>query len=192
MFQQTPIFSDVARYFAYPVAQSGTVNSVSITVANSTQFGYITLKPQNYFIATALKCTTNYDNVGLVIATANSNAILPLAFVPNNFTLKIERQDGNNYSNKPMSQAEICSSGYWAGKSAFPLPCAYGPRSNFTFTFVDTTGLFLLTATSGGTAVPLNIKMFLEGYHVPIDQWARFCNVFPEFAAVFGGEGQAS
>lgn len=185
MFQQTPIFSDVARWFAYPVAQTGTQQNVLISVANSTQFGYITLKPQNYFVATALRCTTNYDNAGPVVATANSNAILPRSFVPNCFTVSIERMNGNKYSNNPMTQAEICSSGYWAGRSAFPLPVAYGPRSNFQFTFTDTTGLFLLTATSAGTAVPLRIKMFLEGYHVPIDKWSKFCNVFPQFAEVF-------
>lgn len=185
MFQQTPIFCDVCRYFSYPVAQSGVQKFVSIDQPNATEFGYVTLKPQNYFIATALRCVTNYDNVGGVFRTADSDAQLVRSFVPNNFTVKIERQNGNNYSNSPMTQAEICSSGYMAGKT-FPLPVVYGPRSNFTFTFTDTTGLFLLDDLNEGEAVPLKIQMFLEGYHVPIQQWNRFCNLFPTFASVFG------
>ncbi len=184
MFQQTPTFPDVCRYYAYPVQQSGTQSFVQIATANSTGFGSINLKPQNYFIVTALRVTTNYDNVGGVFASANSDAILARPFVPNTFTVKIERGNSNNYSNQPMTQAEICSSGYRAGK-CFPLPTAYGPRSNFNFTFTDLTGLYLLTATSQGTAVPLTIKMFLEGFHVPIESWSKFANLFPEFAEVF-------
>lgn len=184
MFQQTPIFCDVFRYYAYPVANSGTRKFVEISAANGTQFGYVTLKPQNYFVAMALKVVTNYDNVGGVITTADSDPTLVRSFVPNNFTVKVERQNGNNYSNQPMSQAEVCSSGVLAGK-VFPLPVVYGPRSNFTFTFTDTTGLYLLDSVDEGEAVPLRIQMFLEGGHVPIDQWERFCNLFPEFAEVF-------
>lgn len=182
MFQQSPIFSDVARYFAYPVAQSGAVSYVSITSAFGTQFGYVNTQPQNYFVATALRCSTNYDNAGGVYASAVSNAILARSFAPDAFTVRIERQNSNNYSNQPMTQAEICSSGYRAGK-IFPFPIAYGPRSNFTFQFTDKTGLFLLTAADA--AISLQIKMFLEGYHVPIPQWPRFCSQFPQFKEVF-------
>ncbi len=184
-FQQTPVFPDVCRYYSYPVQASGSLKYVLITAANGLGFGTINLKPQNYFVATALRCSTNYDNVGGVFASASSDAILARSFVPNTFTVKIERGDSNNYSNQPMTQAEICSSGYRAGK-CFPLPVAYAPRSNLQFTFTDLTGLYLLTATSQGAAVPLTIKMFLEGFHVPIECWKKFTNLFPEFSEVFG------
>lgn len=182
-FNQVPIFSDVARYFAYVVKQPPN-DYVQIAVPNSSQEGSITLKPDAYFVAFGLTVFTNYDNVAPVIATANSNAILPAAFTPNNFTVKLNRGTYNKYSNFPIPQAQACSSGYRAGK-VFPNPVTYGPRTNIQFTFQDTTGLFLLTATSGGTAVPLKIQAFLEGYNVPQDNWDKFCRMFPEFAGVF-------
>lgn len=184
MYQGTPIFSDVARPYSYPVQSSGTVPSVTISRAFATSFGYVTLKPQNMFVATNLRCRTNYDNVGGVFASANSAAILARPFTPNAFTFTVQRGNSNDYSNQPMTQAEMASSGYRAGK-IFPSPIAYGPRFTFKFSFTDTTGLFLLTATSGGTAVPLTIQMFLEGYHVPTELWPKFCLAFPEFAEVF-------
>lgn len=184
MFQLTPIFSDVCRYYSYPVATSGTNPAVVIDQPFATSFGYVTLKPQNMFVAMALRCVTNYDNVGGVYATADSDAILAQPFAPNNFTVTVARGNNNDYSNQPMTQAEICSSGYRAGK-VFPLPVAYGPRFTFKFSFTDTTGLFLLTATSAGEAVPLRIQMFLEGYHVPQEQWNKFCQIFPSFGQVF-------
>lgn len=183
--QQTPVFCDVARYFAYPVKQTAAQNFVQITVAGGSQFGSITLKPQNYFVAYALTAFTNYDNVGgPIVSTANSSAILPRTFAPNNFTVKIERGNSNDYSNLPMPQAQACSSGYRAGK-IFPYPVTYGPRSEFQFTFQDTTGLFL-QATVGGSAVPLNIYAYLVGYNVPMDKWDKFCRLYPDFANVFG------
>ncbi len=183
--QQTPIFSDVCRPFHYPVRQTPTQNFVSITVALASQFGSITLKPQTYFIATAIACFTNYDNVGgPIVSTANSSAILPRTFVPNNFTMLVQRGNSNKYSNNPVPQAQICSAGYRAGK-VFPYPIVYGPREEFQFTFQDTTGLYL-QATVGGSAVALNIYTFLVGYNVPIQAWDKFCRIYPDFAKVFG------
>ncbi len=186
IFQQIGLFSDVCRPFHYPVVQSP-LDYCQITAAGGQAIGSLTIQPQSYFIATALTCFTNYDNVAPVVASANSDAILPRPFTPNNFTLKIDRGNNNKYSNDPIPQALVGSSGYRAGK-IFPYPVAYGPRTNFQFTFQDTTGLFLLTATSGGTAVPMKIQMFMVGYKVPIGNWNRFCNVFPQFATVFGAD----
>jgi hypothetical protein len=184
-FQQTPIFCDVCRPFAYAVKQTSNQNYIQISQAGGSVFGSITLMPQNYFVATALRCVTNYDDVAPVVATADSDAILPRSFTPDNFTLKISRGNSNNYSNFPIPQSMIGSSGYRAGK-IFPLPQVYGPRTNFQFQFQDTTQLFLLDALSEGAAIPLRIDMFLEGYNVPFTQWTKFCRIFPSFAAVFG------
>ena len=72
-----------------------------------------------------------------------------------------------------MTEEEIASSGYAAGKQ-LPIPVVYGPRFNFSFTFTDTTGLFLSTG-DGATAAPLEIDMFMEGYSVPVTQLGQFC-----------------
>lgn len=186
-FLQTPIFCDVARFFAYPVKQTATQNAVTISTAGGSVLGSISLKPQVYFVAFGLTCFTNYDNVSPVAASADSDAILPGVFAPNNFTVTISRGLYNNYSNNPIPQAMLGASGYRAGK-VFPYPVAYSPRSNFQFTFQDTTGLFLLDDTTDGQPVPLVIQMFLQGYNVPIEQWDKFCRIFPAFANVFSAD----
>lgn len=184
-YQQTPIFSDIAKPFYDPVRQSPLLNYCQISTAGTSITGNITTKPQCYRVATSLLCWTNYDDVAPVTKTANSNATLGRPFTPNNFTLTISRGSWNNFTNRTIPQAEICSSGYRAGK-IFPNPITYSPRSNFLFTFQDTTGLFLLTATSEGTAVPLRIYCFLAGYDVPIENWPKFCRIYPQFYQVYG------
>jgi len=183
-FQQAPLFPDVCRPFSYAVKQTP-LNYVQIDTAGSSEQGSVTLQSQCYFMCCALTVWTNYDNVGPVIATADSVAALSTPFTPNNFTLKIQRDINNNYSNNPMPQAMIASSGYRAGK-VFPIPVIYSPRSNLQFTFQDTTGLFLLDALSGGDPVPLQIRMFMVGYNIPVSQWNKFASSFPHFACVYG------
>ncbi len=75
-----------------------------------------------------------------------------------------------------MTQAEICSAGYFSGKQ-FPYPVVYGPSTTFNFQFTDTTGLYLLT--SGDVAIPLTISMWAIGYKIPVLQWGRFREYFP-------------
>lgn len=181
--QQCPIFSDIARPMSYVVRNPPNA-SVQITTANGSRQGSVTMRPQSYFIWQSVTCFTNYDNVAPVIATANSSAILPQPFAPNNFTVTIDRGTYNKYSNLPIPQALLCSTGTRAGK-VFPFPVILSPRTNIIFTFQDTTGLFLLTATSQGTAVPLTIQMFLNGVDVPLPNWQKFCAVYPDYAAVF-------
>jgi hypothetical protein len=183
-FQQIPIFSDVARRFDYPVVQSP-LDYCQILLPGGTAIGSVTMKPQYYTVVWGITVFTNYDNVAPVLATANSNAILGRPFVPNNFTVKLDRGNSNKYSNQPIPQAQICSAGYRAGK-VFPYPVVYGPRSNIQFTFQDTTGLFLLTATSEGTAVPMKIQMFLLTHVVPIPDWDMFVSIYPCLAAIYG------
>lgn len=184
MFQQTPIFADVARYYAYPVVKNQQFNYIEIAAANGSDFGQVTLMPDNYFVLTAFRCFTNYDNCGGILMNDNEDIVGPVLvvppFVPNNFTVQIARGQNNAYSNQPLTQAEICSSGYRAGKQ-LPIPVVYGPRFNFTFTFTDLTGLYL---ESGETSLPLRIQMWMEGYSVPQINWGRFCNYFPAFANV--------
>lgn len=183
--QQTPIFSDVARFFAYPVKQSPN-NNVQINVAGGSAIGSVNFKQQFYFALFGIQVFTNYDNVGgPIVSTANSNAILPRCFAPNNFTVKLDRGNSNKYSNDPIPQAMLCSSGYFGGK-VFPIPVVYGPRTNIQFTFQDLTNLYL-QATVGGAAVTLTIQMFLCGYDIPITQWDKFCAIFPEFANIYAG-----
>lgn len=183
-FQQLPCPSDVARPICYAVKQSPN-DFVLITAAGGSGVGTINTRPQSYFLGQSLVVFTNYDNVAPVIATANSDAILGRPFVPNNFTVKVRRESYNNYSNNlPIPQAMICSNGAYAGK-VFPQPTAYSPRTNFEFTFQDTTQLFLFTATSGGTSVSLKIQMFFVGLDIPILQWPKFCALYPQFARVF-------
>lgn len=189
MNQQMPIFSDVARWFAYPVLTASATPGIIIPTAGGTQMGYITLMPQNYFVLTNFRASTNYDNAvsqsvwsGIGGATQPAPGVLP--FIPNNFTVSIARGQNSTYSNNPMTQAEIASSGYAAGKQ-MPIPVVYGPRFNFSFTFTDTTGLFLSTG-DGETVLPMEIDMWMEGYSVPITQWMRFLNYFPALRGVLG------
>lgn len=184
-FQQVPIFSDVCRPYFYVVKQTPTQNNVQITVAGGSAQGSLTLKPDSYFLAYGFSVFTNYDNVAPVIATTTSNALLGRPFIANNFNCSIQRGNSNTYGNFPIPQAHLCGNGYRSGK-LFPNPIVYGPRSNFFFTFQDTTGLFLLTALSGGTAVPLTIQMYLCGYNIPVTQWNKFAAVYPSFAKIFG------
>lgn len=183
---QTPIPSDVARHTSYRV-KTPPLNYVQITAANGSALGSINTKPQNYFAMFAVKAWTNYDNVAPVVSTANSVATLGRPFAPNNFSVQLDRGNANKYSNTPIPQALFCSAGYRGG-IVVPSPVVYGPRMSINFTFQDLTGLFLLTLTSGGTAVPLQIKMDLEGYDVPIANWQKFCLLFPEFNFVFGAQ----
>ncbi len=184
MFNQIPIFSDVARPFSYPVQKSASVNAVTIAAAFGTDYGNVNLMPQNYFVFSHFGCVTNYDNAGPVLTTTDVTASVIVAppFVPDNFTVQIARGQNNVYSNQPLTQAEICSAGYLAGKQ-MPIPVVYGPRFNFQFTFTDTTGLFLLD--SDDAAIPLTIQMFMVGYNVPAELWPLFLNYFPALANVF-------
>ena len=149
--------------------------------------GYITLMPSNYFVLTNIRASTNYDNAvsksqvfGITAGTAPGAGVKP--FVPNCFTVQIARGQNNTYSNQPITQAEIASSGYAAGKQ-LPLPVIYGPRFNFSLTFTDTTGLFLSTG-DGATTLALSISFWFEGYTVPIAKWPRFLNYFPALGNV--------
>lgn len=187
MNQQTPIFSDVARWFSFPVLTAGNKPSVVIDAAGGTGFGAVTLNPQQYFMLTNFRASTNYDN-----AVSNSGIFDPGgtaipadlgAPFPNNFTVQVQRGQNNNYSSQAMTQAELASSGYFAGKQ-MPIPVIYGPRINFGFTFTDTTGLFLLDAAED--PLPLSIDMFMEGYVIPVTQWTLFLNYFPALRAVMG------
>lgn len=187
-FQQLPAFADVIRTFAYRVKQSPNINSVQITQAGGSVTGSITIKPQQHFLVSAIKVWTNYDNVGGVAATADSDAILARTFVPNNFTVKLRRDKYNNYSNNPIPQALLCSSGYLAGK-VFPQPILYQARSIIQFNFQDTTGLFLLDALSEGAAVPLTIKLDVDGFDIPLDCWDKAVRLYPELNAIYGRDG---
>ena len=196
MNQQLPIFCDVARWFSYAVSASAQTSAlITIGAAGGTGYGYTTIMPQNYFVLTNFRASSNYDNavssVGVFAGFGSTQAPADLEpFIPNNFTVSIQRGQNNTYSNNPMTQADICSSGYSAGKQ-LPIPVVYGPRFNFAFTFTDLTGLFL-TEGDGSTVLPLEISMFMEGYSVPISQWAKFLNYFPSLKNVMAAPSPAA
>lgn len=179
-FSQTPIFSDVADWFAYPALNAANTTTVSIAQSGGSSKGYITLQPDHYFAHCAFACTTNYDNAGDVFATASSAAILSAPLYPNNFLVSIQRGSSNNYSNIELTQAELCSSGGLSGKQ-MPMPVIYGPAVTLTYTFTDLTQLFLLD--SGAAKVPLQINLWMIGYTIergPNDEnWKRFLEYFP-------------
>lgn len=186
MNAQAPIFSDVARWFAYPVLTQGINGTVTIPTAGGTGYGYVTLRPDDFFVFTNFRASTNYDNFvsdGIYWhgGTPQAPATL-LPFVPNNFLVELARGQNSTYSSDSMTQQEIASSGYTAGKQ-LPIPVVYGPRFNFAFTFTDTTGLFLSTG-DGSTPLALQINMYMEGYTVPISKWAKFLNSFPALNGV--------
>jgi len=167
------------------VLTAGTNSVISIPQAGGTQNGYVTLMPLNYFVLTNFRASTNYDNAVTSAAFAKIGgqaSALIRPFIPNNFTVAITRGSSNQYSNDPMTQAEIASSGYEAGKQ-MALPVVYGPRMNFSFVFTDTTGLFLSTG-DGTTPLALQIQMYMEGYVVPQTKWNMFLNYFPALAGV--------
>lgn len=185
MFQQTPVFADVAKYFAFPVQTQSTSNVVRIATAFATNFGSIKLMPDQYFVFTGFRCFTNYDNFGGAFTTAGVATAVAISppFVPNNFTVTITEGSDSLFSNNPLSQAMICSSGYLAGKQ-IPLPTIYGPRVTFRFEFTDTSGLLQLTTQDA--AIPLDIQMWMEGINVAVDKWDLFLNLYPPLRAVFG------
>ncbi len=185
-FSQVPIFSDIADLFYYPVlTNSANSDAVSISTANGTGNGYVTLVDQNYFLQTGWHAWTNYDNAGGVAETEAVTAAVLAGppFVPNNFTVKVSRTQNNAYSNGvPLTQAELCSAGAYSGKQ-FPIPVLYGPSITWEFEFTDTTGLYLLTA--GDAAIPLQIKLFMVGYKVPVKNYGKFLEYFPGLRAEY-------
>lgn len=179
---QQPIFSDVAEPFFYPVLTASTSsNAVSITAANGTNKGYITLLDDSYFAHFGWGCFTNYDNAGGLAETAavTSTVLAGPPSTPNNFTVKIARGQNNTFSNLPFTQAELCATGQLAGKQ-MPFPVIYGPSVTFDFEFTDTTGLYLLT--SGDVAIPLAIQLWMIGYKIPENKWDYFLEYFPNLA----------
>lgn len=185
-FQQTPVFSDVADWFAYPALTASQLTSIRIDAAGAGNKGYITLQPQHYFAHCAWAAVTNYDNVGGVFASADATAILSLPSTPNNFTVEIQRESSNNYSNAAMTQAELCSAGILSGKQ-MPLPVIYGPANTLSFQFTDLTGLFLLD--DDGESIPLDIQFWMIGYSIPQgqndDNWYRFLEFFPHLKCAY-------
>lgn len=184
-FAQVPIFSDVAFPFFYPVlTASSNTNSVTISTANGTNKGYITLIDDCYFAHMAWGVWTNYDNAGGLAETAAVTATVLAGppSTPNNFTVSIARGQNNTFSNTPLTQAELCSSGQFSGKQ-MPYPVIYGPATTFDFSFTDTTGLYLLT--SGDVAIPLQIQLWMIGYKIPETTWDKFLEYFPGLGAEY-------
>lgn len=177
-FNQLPIFSDVADFKAYPVLTTGDSDAISIATAFGTARGYVTTVNDGFFIFTGWSVWTNYDNAGGVAETAavTASVLAGPPFVPNNFRVQIARSQNNTFSNLPLTQAELCSSGYHSGKQA-PLPILYAPNVTFDFQFTDTTGLYLLTAADA--AIPLQIRLFMVGLQVPKKAFGRLLSYFP-------------
>ncbi len=189
-YSQTPIFADVADWYAYPAYAANQNKNIQIATAFSTAKGYITLQAQHYFIFThfAAMCD-RYDNAAGVFASANANAVIGQASTPNCFNVEIQRGSENNYANTLLSQAEVCSSGRLSGKQA-PYPILYGPSQTFAFTFYDLTGLFLLTQANA--AIPLTIQFWMCGYTVETSKdgmsdsnFQRLLNYFPGLQAAY-------
>jgi len=179
--QQLPIFSDVADWFAHPVLTSGSQPGVTINAAGGSANGFVTLTNDNYFALCGWACVTNYDNAAPEAATADSTTILPApTTVPNAFTVAITRSGKTVYSNQPLTQAELCSSGYSAGKQ-MPFPVIYAPSITFDFVFTDLTQLFLLDGDD--VAIPLSISLWMVGYNIRKSNWQRFLNIYPGLAA---------
>jgi len=175
--QQLPIFSDVADWFAFPVTTSGATRNITINAAGGTANGTIKLTNDNYFALCAWGCVTNYDNVAPEAATAAATTILPAPpTVPNNFTVAITRAGKTIYSNAPLTQAELCSSGYISGKQ-MPIPVIYAPSVTFDFVFTDLTQLFLLDGDD--QPIPLSISLWMIGYKIRKSNWNLFTNYYP-------------
>ncbi len=194
-YSQTPIFADVADWFAYPCLSGGTGGQqkiISITTANGNAKGYITLQPEHYFLFTGFAAQTNYDNFGGVFKSANvAAAVIATPNVPNAFLVEIQRGSQNNYGNQLLTQAEVCSSGSLSGKQN-PYPPIYGPSVTLSFNFTDLTGLLRLT--QAGAAVPLNIQLWMLGYSIPQSMdgapdsnFRRFLEYFPALKRVYVG-----
>lgn len=196
-FAQVPIPSDVADWFAYPAltSASGIVDTKTITIntAGGNAKGYITFQPNHYFLFTHFAAKTNYDNFGGVFKSASvAAAIIGQPSVPNAFLIQeMQRGSSNNYTNQPLTQAEICSGGSLSGKQN-PYPVIYGPSITISFNFTDLTGLLRLTQADA--AVPLQIQLWMCGYSipdsfdgVPDSNFHRFLEYFPALKRVYLG-----
>jgi hypothetical protein len=181
MFSQVPVFADIGRQFWFPVTTQGTTDKITISTAFSTNSGTVELMPNQFFVFTAFRCWTNYDNYGMAVSTATvATPVVLRAFEPNNFNVMITQGGNSQFSQLPLSQAQIASSGYLAGKQ-LPIPSVYGPRETFRFDFTDTTGLKRLDGSNNPIA--LEIQMFMEGLIVQTKDWPKFLNLFPALKA---------
>lgn len=190
-FSQTPIFSDVADWYAYPALTAGQVKTITIAQALGSGKAYITLQPEHYFLFCGFASQTNYDNGGQVRATAAAagtpglaNAVIALPSTPNTFEVEIQRGSSNNYSNVKLTQAEVCSSGLLSGKQN-PFPVIYGPAVTLSFQFTDLTGLYLLN--QAGSALSLQIQFWMLGYTIPVDNFDRLLEYFPGLQQEYRG-----
>ncbi len=194
-YTQTPIFADVADWFAYPALNGGTggqQKTISVTAANGNAKGYVTLQPEHYFLFTGFAVQTNYDNFGGVFKSADvAAAVIGTPNVPNTFLCEIQRGSQNNYGNLPLTQSELCSSGSLSGKQN-PYPPIYGPAVTLSFIFTDLTGL--LRRTQADAVVPLNIQLWMLGYSIPQSMdgttdsnFRRFLEYFPALKRVYVG-----
>lgn len=194
-YTQTPIFSDVADWFAYPAlnASVGTRQQIiSIAGAGGNAKAYITLQTDHYFLFTSFGAQTNYDNFGGVFKSANvAAAVIATPNAPNTFLANIKRGSQNSYSNIEVTQSEMCSSGSLSGKQN-PYPPIYGPGVTISFIFTDLTGLPRLT--QAGATVPLNIQLWMRGYAIPQSfdgqpdsNFRRFLEYFPALKCVYTG-----
>ncbi len=199
-FAQVPVPSDVADWFAYPALTSASAvadtKTIAIATAGGNAKGYITLQPEHYFLFTHFAAKTNYDNFGGVFKSANvAAAVIGSPSVPNTFLAEIQRGSSNNYTNLPLTQAEMCSGGSLSGKQN-PYPVIYGPSVTISFNFTDLTGLLRLT--QAGAVVPLNIQLSMCGYSipqsfdgVPDSNFRRFLEYFPSLKREYlGGDGR--
>ncbi len=190
-YSQTPIFSDVADWFSYPVLAQGQNKNIQPSAAFGTAKGYITFQPDHYFLCTGYAAKTNYDNFGGVFTSADVTSKIITPQVPNAFLVEMERGSSNNYSNTQLTQAEVCSSGSLSGKQA-PFPVIYGPAVTVSFLFTDLTGFARLTEANA--AVPLVLQFWMLGYSIPQSfdgrddsNFHRFLEYFPDLRREYLG-----
>jgi hypothetical protein len=133
--------------------------TVTIDEAFGTEQGIITLAQDSFFVMEAWRTFSDQDN--------------PLAFYQNNFSVEVTRGNSYNMTSQPVPQSMFGSSSYFAGKQ-YPWPILYGAQTNFNFTITDLSG-----------ADTNNVTIGMEGYKVPVKQWATFIEYFPALKRIY-------
>lgn len=172
-----PVISDVADLFWWKTTKTIASNAVGANTATDV----VKTLPNSFFVFCAWRGSTNYDAAQELRALvgagpAAATALYPAA-VPSNFKAKVKRNNRVDMMDEPMTQAQLCSSGYRAGQQV-PIPVIYPALTQFNFTLYNTAEV-LFTAADQRTVIPLRIDFGLFGYNVPVSQIDVFLNEWP-------------
>lgn len=179
---EKPVFANVADLFTWKVTATIPSNVVGQNAANSLE---VKILSDSYFCFMAWVGSTNYDGCAgdfrAVIGSgpAAATTLVSPPTVPNNFEVRVTRENTVNMMGAPMPQAAVCSNGYHSGRQV-PWPIMYPPNSTFQFDLWNVART-LLTEADQTTPIPLEINFGMFGYNVPLENLGKFLESYWQF-----------